>query len=315
MHIAVLSIFNNTLSKEQILLFNQKIESLSADPSIIGFSTCYRHEIYFSALDLEQKKNEILSSCILNGHAYLPSYLYFSHEDCFLHLTEVLAGLDSPILGETHIVSQVKKSYERHTLSCKKESPLHYLFQKAFKLAKAFRFQSASWWGTQSLEKQVVEKIADYAARHDPILLVGSSSINQSLKSKLINAGFQRLFIASRTQKGAFHLGYDALKNIHQFKAVVFATVSPDVLIDQPIASGELQIIIDLSMPKVTDAACLPPHLPYFDLEKITHEINIQQQHLQAITFEEKKKLKTQVERQVSLYYLRQLKKRQLTSR
>lgn len=315
MHIAVLSIFNDTLSKEQILHFNEKIESLSADPGIIGFSTCYRHEIYFSALDLEQKKNEILSSCTLPGNLTLPAYVYFAHEECFYHLTKVLAGLDSPILGETHIVAQVKKSYERHTLCSKKASPLHYLFQKAFKLAKAFRFQSASWWGAQSLEKQVVEKIAHHAARQDPILLVGNSSINQSLKSKLIHAGFQRLFIASRTQKGAFHLGYDALKNMHQFKAVVFATASSYSLIQQPILSGELKLVIDLSMPKVADPACLPPNSLYFDLASITQEIKTQQLHLHAVCQEEKKKLLVQVERQVSLYYLRQLKKRQLTSR
>ena len=298
------------------------VEDITLDDcQVIGLSTCHRHEFYFTSSDLKEKYESIITIVqkLLNS-SQIFHQAYFQL-DCFYHLTKVMAGLNSPILGETHILNQVKKAYENSLKSHKRAAVLHYLFQKSLKLAKFFRSQRQDLFGNESLEKKVIELLQQKVNINDPILLVGNSSVNRTLLSRLINLGFSRIFLASRAEIKQENIGiegyltYDSLKKIEQFKAVIFATFSRELLISPVHKSDNLKLMIDLSIPKVTDQRFVSKEIDYYDLNMLTLQIQSKQKHLHVSKEEENLKILKQVERQVSLYYLRQLKKRQLLRR
>jgi glutamyl-tRNA reductase len=320
--IGVICIFNDKLLPQEIILLNQLVEDITSDdPQVIGLSTCHRHEFYFSSADLEDKYRSILKSILTLLNRSSIDYQSYFQIDCFYHLTIVMAGLNSPILGETHILNQVKKAYENSLKQHKRPAVLHYLFQKSLKLAKFFRSQRQDLFGNESLEKKVIEYVLQHAKIDDPILLVGNSSVNRALLSRLINLHYKKIFLASRgdikneNQSVASYLNFDALKNITQFKVVIFATFSQDLLVNEIKHSENLKLMIDLSIPKVTERKLICQSIAYYDLNLLTLEIQSKQQHLQLTKEEENVKILKQVERQISLYYLRQLKKRQLLKR
>ncbi len=73
-------------------------------------STCNRCEIYWSGdLDLEAWFRDFAES---RGAAVGESLLRRDGEDAVRHLFKVAAGLDSQILGETEILSQVRRAYD-----------------------------------------------------------------------------------------------------------------------------------------------------------------------------------------------------------
>src|SRR3984957_2397898 len=127
------------LAKATVKLFGAE----ALDALQFGFlflSTCHRTEIYFSSLDLAATHSVILQ--LLRQEIDLPFehnlYSYFGDE-CFTHLAKVVAGLDSVILGEGEIQRQVKRAYETAQVYRKLPAPLHFLFQKSFKIAKELR--------------------------------------------------------------------------------------------------------------------------------------------------------------------------------
>ena len=123
MHIVVVGLSHRTAPvevREKLSIPDQSItESLKAlkafsdvlEVSIL--STCNRLEIYALVKD----KNTGISSIkeFISDYSGIileelnPHLFYFRQEDAVLHLMKVSAGLDSLVLGEGQILSQVKK--------------------------------------------------------------------------------------------------------------------------------------------------------------------------------------------------------------
>ncbi len=106
---------------------------------LVALSTCNRTEFYWtsskqvdperlfrSLLDIDSEGSEDLSSSIYSG----------SGRDVATHLFQVACGMDSLVLGETQIASQVKKAYEQSRERNFTGHPMNALFQKAFQITK-----------------------------------------------------------------------------------------------------------------------------------------------------------------------------------
>ncbi len=320
MQIGAISIQNDSLTPIQIKSIGEVIQKITfKQPNLIGLSTCFRHEIYFSHDQLDLHVKILLLKIEEELHSSFQYQLYLG-DKCFEHLSKLMAGLDSPILGETHVLNQVKKAYIEEIGNKAISSELHFLFQKSLKLAKSLRYSQSAILGKESLEKKVCEKVLLKAGINDPILLVGNSDINRIIFNMLITLGFNSIFFASKSDIQFYHkklkgcLSYEILKKWDQFTAVIIATYSKELLIVPKIEVIQTKLVIDLSMPKVTKDFSTDS-IDYYDLDKITALIQENQAYLKDWKALQEKKIQTQVERQIALFYLRQLKKKQLANR
>lgn len=104
-----------------------------------------------------------------------------------LHLFEVAAGIDSPILGEGEVLRQVRDAGE-HARGENTAGPvLAPLFRHAVEAGKRARTETAIQRGTTSLAEAVVEMAADRALGFDRrnLLLVGAGEMGSGIARAL----------------------------------------------------------------------------------------------------------------------------------
>ena len=171
MHIAVVGLSHRTAPveiRERLSIPEQTMEAslqqLRADDQVLEasiLSTCNRLEIYTLLRHLEQGISAVgafLSQ--LSGLAVeelTPHLFTFHHEEAISHLLRVSAGLDSLVLGEGQILSQVKKmvrlGQEHHSFG----PILNRLLTQAVSTGKRVRTETNLGTGAVSISSAAVE--------------------------------------------------------------------------------------------------------------------------------------------------------------
>jgi len=124
--------------------------------------------------------------------------------DVARHLFEVACGLDSQMLGENQILSQVKSAYTKSLDSRMSRFLFHHLFHTAFRAAKAVRTNTNINGGTASVGLAAVE-----LAKREIDLLAAAAMVigageNAELVAKyLVKAAVGGLIIANRDKTKA----------------------------------------------------------------------------------------------------------------
>jgi glutamyl-tRNA reductase len=241
-------------------------------PTVL-LSTCNRTEIYFHALDLAQAQSDLLS--LLRRQVEGPFehclYSYFGL-DCFAHLCRVTAGLDSAILAETEIQGQVKTAYAQASACLALPSALHYLFQKALKVAKSVRSHLALERGAPSLFGTLWHLAEQDLGplQEKQILLVGYSEIHRGLASFLMHKGIEKLTFCTRypeTVQSWRTCGRDELSNWNRYDLISCASRSDGFLV-RGLSQGR-HVIFDLSVPRNVDPQVGTGAVRLYNIEQI----------------------------------------------
>jgi len=124
--------------------------------------------------------------------------------DVVRHLFEVAGGLDSQMLGENQILSQVKSAYSE-SLECRMSRFIfHRLFHNAFRVGKAVRSQTDINCGAVSIGLAAVELAKRTLDLSESCAMVIGAGENAELTARyLLKAGLQRLIIANRNKQKA----------------------------------------------------------------------------------------------------------------
>ncbi len=124
--------------------------------------------------------------------------------DAVRHLFEVAAGLDSQMLGENQVLSQVKSAYIESIDSRMSKFVFHHLFHNAFRVGKTVRTNTNINCGAVStslaaveLAKKKVDLIAGKA------LVIGAGENAELAARHLLKAHLPTLIIANRSKKKA----------------------------------------------------------------------------------------------------------------
>lgn len=265
--------------QRQLSLYNSNAHQLFC----VVLSTCNRVEIYFSAPDLAEAQIELLH--LLKQEIAFPFehhlYSYFG-VDCFAHLVQVTAGLDSAILGETEIQRQVKIAYESTLNAYPLPSCMHYLFQKSLHLGKYIRSRFALDGQGITLPKLLFEKGVERGLQKGPILILGLSQVNQQVISFFQYKKCRDVTICSRTsekaevfakREGVCYLPWDKKEEWVAFPWVIVGVNTPHYIIHRS-GSVKTRFICDLSMPRAVD-----PHVSVelCNMEDLTASIEEQQ--------------------------------------
>lgn len=125
-------------------------------------STCNRVELYMTRpLHGHPRPSELAQFLAENRHldvVELQSHVYEKSErDVVTHLFNVAASLDSMVLGETQILSQVREAYDAAREAGTAGPMLHPLFQRAVAVGKQVRSETSLGEGRISIASVAVE--------------------------------------------------------------------------------------------------------------------------------------------------------------
>ena len=165
--------------------------------------TCNRVEFYVyakKAFDVRGFLISLIRQICSDGADTWRKYSRESTEmDVVRHIFDVAAGLDSQMIGENQILSQVKSAYTL-SLDCRMSKFMfHRLFHNAFRVGKAVRTQTHINCGAVSVSLAAVELAKTSADLPTTTAMIIGAGENAELAAKyLVKAGLQNLIIANR---------------------------------------------------------------------------------------------------------------------
>jgi glutamyl-tRNA reductase len=259
-----------TAEKRRILLKKMHTEQNISEAVVL--ETCNRSEFYTYAnkdFDISGFLIELIGQ--IQPEA-ADTWSKYSREsigiDAVRHLFEVAAGLDSQMLGENQILSQVKSAYTE-SIDCRMSKFMfHRIFHNAFRVGKTVRTNTDINCGAVSISLAAVElakKKIDLPA--STAMVIGAGE-NAALAARyLLKAQLPNLIIANRNTKKAQALRArlktgeiislaDIADRLAEVDLVISSTAAAEPIVTyQAVADGLSQrqkplLIIDLAVPR-----------------------------------------------------------------
>ncbi|MCB0337996.1 MAG: glutamyl-tRNA reductase [Bdellovibrionales bacterium] len=252
------------LADTEVFDFQKECIALSSLRETVVVSTCNRFEVYAVGERAGELLRETLKARLQRDLDDSVFYV-LENEEAVRHIFRVSSGLDSLVLGETQILGQVKRSYERaHELQA--VGPLlHRLFQHAFKVAKRIRNETGLCDHGVSVS-YIAVRLAEQIfgdLKSTQVLLLGSGEVAELTALYLRDRGVKGIMIANRTLRKASELAEQiggmalSLDEIENFLPVVDIVVG-SVACEQPLVrrshaeklSSKDLFFIDLGVPR-----------------------------------------------------------------
>lgn len=258
--------------QEDALLRLRRLEDIK---ECLILSTCNRTEILAVFRDGRVSPSLLLDFLAeqksipreeIQAHAYS-----FGDADAVEHLFRVCAGLESMVVGETQITSQVKDAYSM-CCSCRCNGPLlNRLLHCAFAVSKRVRSSTGISQGSLSVSFAACDLVQNILGKLESCsgLLVGAGDTGQLVARHLRERGIGDLQITNRTfsraKEVAERFGAEAFQfeqlpeRLAKVDVVVTAAMVDDYLltreeIERAVANGSKHLVcIDLGVPRDID--------------------------------------------------------------
>jgi len=263
------------LGEEQARMFNEKLVAHPSVSEAVVISTCNRTEIVAVSPALESTEDALFQAFdALAGPNSAGREHFYVHRnrDAIEHLFRVASSLDSMVLGETHILGQVKRAYACASQVGACGAILNRLFHRAFRAAKRVRAEtglgstsvSMARVGVQ-LASEIFESLADKR-----LVLVGAGEIAESALFAFIEAGLRSVVVLNRTVEAAARLAEPLNAQAAPLSRLEEELASADIVVtsvavSRPLISREQVertirerqqrslLIIDLGIPRNVD--------------------------------------------------------------
>ena len=259
------------LTEEQVkkLLFRWRDEDEIGEAVIL--STCNRTEVYAAVETVERARTIILDGLAkLSGRPAPEEHCFvLSDTDCIRHLFRVAASLESLVIGEGQILSQVKKAYRLARDTAMTGAVLNTLFNRAIAVGKevrsstriAYSAVSVSYAAVQ-LAKQVVGDLATAS-----VLILGAGEMSELTARHLVETGVRTVFVSNRHYERALQMAEkfngsavpfeDFLECARQADIVITSTGAPHYIVTawdvahlMPKRNGRPLVFIDIAVPR-----------------------------------------------------------------
>ena len=244
---------------------------------IVYLSTCNRVCIYFTADDNNAVNNMIDLLADFSGleKDKFTDYLYKKYSrDAVVHLFSVVSSLDSMVIGESEIISQVKEAYRLAVEKNKTGFLLNRLFHQAFKSSKKVRTETAICENPLSIAfiatEQAKELYGDLGEKN--ALLIGAGEMGELILKYMTKNNIADITIANRSLHNAEKVVDEVNKEAHiiPLDDINEAAGKSDIIISSTAAPGYIfskdaikeimrfrdakpLFIIDISVPRNID--------------------------------------------------------------
>jgi glutamyl-tRNA reductase len=247
---------------------------------IFALSTCNRTEIYFEIEEATISETEMMEKMkdafirYFSTSLDIRQYLYsFAGADAARHLCRVATGLDSLILGEYQIVSQIKSAFSVVENTAIIGPVLTRMVQKAFEAGKLVRTHTSINRGAVSVSSAAVELAGKMKGCLSKLtaLSVGAGETGSIVALNLSKKGCKNIRITNRTHQKALKLAERVngeaiefssyLEQLNTVDVAIFSTGSPTPLLSaghmQQVMTnrnGKSLLVIDLCVPRNVEA-------------------------------------------------------------
>jgi glutamyl-tRNA reductase len=243
-------------------------------PQALLLSTCNRTELYALIADPAdlQRVKETLFFRKFQGNGS-GSYLYeCSNADVVRHLFRFACGLDSMVLGEQEILSQVKHAYEISRQAETLGTVFHRLASQAMHVGKRARTETQIGFGPVSVAFAAVELAEKVFQKLEGrgVLLVGAGEHAALCAQHLLARKAEPLLIANRTMEradalardlGGETIAWEDLGNaLNRADIVIATTGAPHAVIRTDMVreamkkrEGKPLSLVDLAVPRDVD--------------------------------------------------------------
>lgn len=263
--------------------FLRRLQAELAVPEVMLLSTCNRTELYVlhrGEPDSEGPEEAILA-CLVETRGFQiqehpRNYEVARDEEAVRHLFRVVGGLESQILGESQILSQVKDAQGWAREAGTMGRILHRLWERALRVGKRVRTETAIGDGALSASYAALElarKIfGDLKERR--FLIIGTGEIGILSIENLQGVEVGGVAVMNRTRSRADELAKNYDVSVADFEALPEALLEADVVFSstaskEPLISfAEMKrvryrrggnrplLIVDLALPRDFDERC-----------------------------------------------------------
>ena len=246
---------------------------------LVLLSTCNRTELYTTdddgALDRDAVVSFLAEQHKIGTDDVVDQMIYRSGHDAVEHLFTVAASLDSMVIGESQILSQVKQAYD---LACQSGSagPLtHAVFQAANHAAKRVQSETEIHRRRVSVPSvavgEVVPEVFDSLAGKR-VLLCGAGEMGEETLRYLIQGGADDVVVLNRSLERARALAESFAIQYAPWETLLDQVVQADLMVgttsaSEPILTYEqfatlrpqrldrVLLVLDLAVPRDFEAS------------------------------------------------------------
>jgi len=267
---------------------------------VVIVSTCLRTEIYAVVDRFHEGVDELQD--FLADHAGVPAETLAERlvtrfdDDVAEHVFTVASGLDSAVLGESEVLGQVRRAWQKAQHERASGPVLGAMFRHALETGKRVRSETAIARGITSLSHGAVALAAERwngtgGLAGSKVLVVGAGEMGEGLVRALADRAPAEIVVANRTPSrarslvetvdgsGARHTGLGDLAGELAAADVVFTSVTtPEPVVTADVVGAATEgravdrplLIVDLGVPRnVEPAAGSLPGVVLFDMDSL----------------------------------------------
>ncbi|HEY2430862.1 MAG TPA: glutamyl-tRNA reductase, partial [Acidimicrobiales bacterium] len=224
---------------------------------VVVLSTCMRTEIYATAERFHPAVQDIrnfLCESSFSAPEDVADHLTVLYDDAAIgHLFSVASGLDSAVLGESEILSQVRRAWEGAREEGAAGPVLSGLFRHAVEVGKRVRSETAIARGTTSVSQAAVALAASHLGQPGAapltgrrIVVLGAGEMGEGMAVALAASGAEEIQVVNRTRPRAQALADRIGGRAVGFEQLAVALTEVDVLLTSTGAPEPLLRVEDL---------------------------------------------------------------------
>lgn len=274
--------------------------------------TCNRLEIYCQANDKNiaiNKLKDFISNYFGESYDNYSSYFYiYQDSEAIRHFIRVASSLDSLVVGEPHILGQVKKAF----FIAKRAGAIgpiwHQLFEKSLKIVKRIKRETAisdNPVSVSSVAAELAHRIFGNL-KGRKVLIIGAGEMSELAALHIKEKGAEKIYVSNRTYQKAKELADKLSAENYPFEKFMEIIPEVDIIISSIYSEGyilqkealqklanfkkhESLFIIDIAVPRNIDPQCNEIANVYlYDIDDLTEvaESNKKQREKEAILAE-----------------------------
>jgi glutamyl-tRNA reductase len=263
------------LSERRLFGALQQLAHARGVAEVVILTTCNRTEFILWATDFEQACQSLIG--FLKEEFKLQDaewkHFYRLHGDeALVHVFRVASSLDSLVVGEPHIVGQVKSAWQKAQQAGTTGRYLDAVFQKALTVSKRVRNNTAIGSAAVSVPYAAVELARQVYGHLEgrKVLVLGAGKMGELSARYLAANGASTLFVTNRTYEHAQDLAEklegvavpfeDRWAHLSEADIIITSTGCPHVILDRQDAEriqrergGRPSLVIDIAVPRDVD--------------------------------------------------------------
>ncbi len=260
---------------------------------LVAVRTCNRTELYAWDDDREPDAGALLSlwARVVSAGELPRSQVVVRRETAAgEHLCRVSSGLESQVLGDIHILGQIRNAYREAVEHEGVGTHLRRLFDSALRAGKRVRTETELMAGRSSVGSEAARDLLNRVPRDSTVMVVGCGKVGSHAARTLAQSKHHRVVLVNRTFSRAETLARDCQveaapyeelgRLLEQVSGVVVATgASSPILHARDLTAlssrADELVILDVALPRnvAPDVGALPG-VTLRDLDDVHPEAN-----------------------------------------